>query len=194
MTDAVTVPAEFRLIAAICTATDVVIGSRTVLGIDDARDLHQGLGVGTDYTTWIKGRIQKYGFQAAVDYEVSQSRNLGTGGRGPAFPFPGLGDWEIPFCSPNFGSKDISPVSKRAKGVGIADAMGRRVVKRHPVDDSNALDDDDKTSLSNAEGVPGCMSVTGCRARARRRTGTPAMWVGGRRVRAYFGNTHFREW
>jgi phage anti-repressor protein len=34
------------------------------------RKLHQGLGVGRDYVTWIKSRIAKYGFREGVDYEV----------------------------------------------------------------------------------------------------------------------------
>ena len=33
-----------------------------------ARELHEGLGVRRDYTTWIKGRIDKYGFEENIDY------------------------------------------------------------------------------------------------------------------------------
>ncbi|MBB4287842.1 antA/AntB antirepressor family protein [Roseospira goensis] len=47
-----------------------MIGGRTVLGVADARDLHAGLGVGRDYTNWIKGRIAKYGFREGVDFEI----------------------------------------------------------------------------------------------------------------------------
>jgi hypothetical protein len=47
-------PAEFVEISTICKATEVVIGGRTVIGIADARDLHAGLKVGRDYTTWIR--------------------------------------------------------------------------------------------------------------------------------------------
>lgn len=50
----------------------VLIGGHTVLGIEDARDLHAGLKVGRDYTTWIKARIQKYGFREGVDFDVLQ--------------------------------------------------------------------------------------------------------------------------
>ena len=43
-----------------------------------ARELHEGLGVGRDFTTWIKNRINKYGFEENEDYtiinEVSQNR------------------------------------------------------------------------------------------------------------------------
>ena len=35
-----------------------------------ARDLYETLGVGRDYTTWIKGRIDKYGFEKNVDYMI----------------------------------------------------------------------------------------------------------------------------
>jgi phage anti-repressor protein len=30
--------------------------------------LHEFLGVGRDFTTWIKGRISQYGFTAGVDF------------------------------------------------------------------------------------------------------------------------------
>lgn len=35
-----------------------------------ARELHEGLRVRRDYTTWIKGRIDKYGFEENIDYIV----------------------------------------------------------------------------------------------------------------------------
>ncbi|MFH1558511.1 MAG: antA/AntB antirepressor family protein [Pseudomonadota bacterium] len=63
------IPAEFAEIASICTATEIEIGGRTMFGIADARDLYAGLKVGRDYTTWIKGRIDQYGFREGVDYE-----------------------------------------------------------------------------------------------------------------------------
>lgn len=34
----------------------------------DARELHQSLGVGRDFTTWVEGRIKQYGFTENVDY------------------------------------------------------------------------------------------------------------------------------
>lgn len=68
-TDISTIPVEFNEVADICAATDVVIGGRTVIGIADARDLHNGLQVGRRYTTWIQNRISKYGFRDGVDYE-----------------------------------------------------------------------------------------------------------------------------
>ena len=69
-----TLPAEFQEVATICAATEVVIGGRTVIGIDDARKLHQGLNVGRAYTNWIKDRIEKYGFREGVDFEVASTK------------------------------------------------------------------------------------------------------------------------
>lgn len=64
--------------AAICEAGEVVIGGKTVLGLADARTLHAGLKVGKDYTTWIKERIAKFGFNDGKDYEIFGSPNLGN--------------------------------------------------------------------------------------------------------------------
>ena len=36
----------------------------------DTKKLHKSLGVGRDYSTWIKGRINKYNFKESVDYIV----------------------------------------------------------------------------------------------------------------------------
>ena len=48
-----------------------------------ARELHEFLQVGRDFTTWIKGRIEKYDFVENVDFTVVRSfhRNGGKGGR-----------------------------------------------------------------------------------------------------------------
>ena len=35
-----------------------------------ARELHEFLGVGRDFTTWIKGRIEKYDFKENVDFTI----------------------------------------------------------------------------------------------------------------------------
>jgi len=45
----------------------------------NARDLHKALEVGRDFSTWVKGRIKKYGFLEGVDYQSSQSPNLAIG-------------------------------------------------------------------------------------------------------------------
>lgn len=34
----------------------------------NARDLHAFLGVGRDFSNWIKDRIEKYGFTEGVDF------------------------------------------------------------------------------------------------------------------------------
>lgn len=35
-----------------------------------ARELHEGLKVGRDFTTWVKGRISKYGFEENSDFTI----------------------------------------------------------------------------------------------------------------------------
>jgi anti-repressor protein len=43
-----------------------------------ARDLHRGLQVGKDFSTWIKGRIDRYGFVEGIDFVTElDSPNLG---------------------------------------------------------------------------------------------------------------------
>jgi anti-repressor protein len=39
----------------------------------DARQLHDFLGVGRDFSNWIKGRIQEYGFVEKQDYLLAKS-------------------------------------------------------------------------------------------------------------------------
>jgi phage anti-repressor protein len=45
----------------------------------NARDLHAGLGVGRDFSNWIKARIKKYGFVQGVDFakfaKIGESKN-----------------------------------------------------------------------------------------------------------------------
>lgn len=45
----------------------------------NARDLHAGLGVGRDFATWIRERIEKYGFIEGVDFSPDMGES--TGGR-----------------------------------------------------------------------------------------------------------------
>jgi anti-repressor protein len=49
--------------------------------IINARDLHHGLGVGRDFSTWIKGRIERGQFVEDRDYvvEILDPPNGGTG-------------------------------------------------------------------------------------------------------------------
>lgn len=44
----------------------------------NARELHTFLGVGKDFTTWIKGRIGEYGFAEEHDYVIFGSPSLGN--------------------------------------------------------------------------------------------------------------------
>lgn len=48
-----------------------------------ARELHEGLEVGRDFTTWVKGRINKYGFEENVDFTkvslIPQNGGIKTG-------------------------------------------------------------------------------------------------------------------
>ncbi len=50
----------------------------------NARDVHTWLGVGRDFSNWIKGRIEEFGFVESVDFEVFDSPDLasknGSGG------------------------------------------------------------------------------------------------------------------
>lgn len=49
----------------------------------NARDLHRGLGVGRDFTTWIKERIAEYGFTEIEDFIVAAAPPIrGAGNRG----------------------------------------------------------------------------------------------------------------
>ena len=73
-----TLPKEFSEISQLCIATDVVIGGQNVLGIDDARNLHECLGVGRDFSTWIQKRITRYSFVEGVDYQYFDSPKRGN--------------------------------------------------------------------------------------------------------------------
>ncbi|MEH2748208.1 antA/AntB antirepressor family protein, partial [Klebsiella pneumoniae] len=45
-----------------------------------AKKLHAFLGVGRDFTTWIKGRISQYGFTAGVDFTVVENLSAPVSG------------------------------------------------------------------------------------------------------------------
>ncbi|EEZ5175478.1 antA/AntB antirepressor family protein [Escherichia coli] len=55
--------------AAIIPVSPGIIGGLET-GIVSARALHKALGVGRVFRSWIKGRIEEYGFTEGVDYEV----------------------------------------------------------------------------------------------------------------------------
>ena len=48
------------------------IGGVTV-SLVSAKKLHEFLGVGRDFTNWIKGRISQYSFTTGVDYIIVES-------------------------------------------------------------------------------------------------------------------------
>lgn len=77
------IPAEFQEIATICAATDVVIGGQVVLGIADARKLHEGLKANTAFGDWMPRRIKSLGLVEGIDFEevsLKNEKNL-SGGR-----------------------------------------------------------------------------------------------------------------
>ena len=41
----------------------------------NARDLHRELGVGKDFSNWIKGRIKKYEFVEGIDFESNWAKD-----------------------------------------------------------------------------------------------------------------------
>lgn len=59
--------------------------ANSVVQLCDARTLHAFMQVRRDFTTWIKGRIRKFGFTVGEDYAtISRSPELGSGNRGAA--------------------------------------------------------------------------------------------------------------
>nr|WP_279162214.1 phage antirepressor KilAC domain-containing protein [Plesiomonas shigelloides] len=52
--------------------SDGCIGDQPV-SLVSAKRLHAFLGVGRDFTTWIKGRVSQYGFVAGVDFTVVEN-------------------------------------------------------------------------------------------------------------------------
>ena len=56
--------------------TNIGAESRSVV---DARELHAALEVGGDFATWVRGRIEEYGFVEGEDYSLA----LGDGSDGP---------------------------------------------------------------------------------------------------------------
>lgn len=61
-------------------ASLVPVVSGQIGGLDthlvSARALHNALGIGNDFSTWIKGRIAEYGFVLNVDYGVFDSSDF----------------------------------------------------------------------------------------------------------------------
>lgn len=51
--------------------TNAIINNENVNAVN-ARELHEFLGVGKDFTSWIKNRIEKYDFTKGVDYLLTK--------------------------------------------------------------------------------------------------------------------------
>ena len=56
------------------------IGGETVNAVD-ARELWQALEVGKDFSTWLKDRCEKFGFEAGRDFSPISGKTSATGGR-----------------------------------------------------------------------------------------------------------------
>lgn len=52
----------------------------------NARDLHKALGVGRDFSTWVKDRIQAYGFELGPDYVTGTGLSSPDSGSSKARP------------------------------------------------------------------------------------------------------------
>jgi anti-repressor protein len=73
----------------------------------NARELHAFLGVGKDFSNWIKDRIEQYGFVEGVDYVIfSRPPILASGNRGAAVEY---------FLSMDM-AKELSMVERTEKG------------------------------------------------------------------------------
>ena len=49
--------------------------NQEVVKMVNARDLHAGLGVGSDYYRWLEARIEKYGFAQDTDFITAKNNN-----------------------------------------------------------------------------------------------------------------------
>lgn len=58
-----------------------VIGAESVNSVN-ARDLHRELGVGRDFSKWIKGRIEQYCFVQGEDFEILGPNEISTAQNG----------------------------------------------------------------------------------------------------------------
>ncbi|GHV79791.1 hypothetical protein AGMMS49944_15820 [Spirochaetia bacterium] len=70
----------------------------------NAHDLHEKLEVGRDFSNWIKGRIEEYGFEEGKDYQKYE--HLNSPNLASRFDLPNRGDQkQVQFCSPNRGDQ-----------------------------------------------------------------------------------------
>ncbi|MYM41806.1 hypothetical protein GTP27_21090 [Pseudoduganella sp. CY13W] len=86
-----------------------VVGGETIETVN-ARQLHAFLQVGKDFSTWIKARIDKYGFVYGVDFRTTEySPNLGNNTQGRGRPTI---DYHISLDM----AKELAMVGRSAKG------------------------------------------------------------------------------
>lgn len=78
------VPTEFQQVASICTATEIEIGGKAVLGVADHRDLHAGLGVRDKHSDWIKRRIRDLGLKQGIDFQSFSEKSENPQGGAPS--------------------------------------------------------------------------------------------------------------
>jgi phage anti-repressor protein len=103
----------------------------------NARDLHKALGVGRDFSNWIKGRIEEYGFVEGKDF----SPDFGKSDLNSIVPGSGdysesqngivakSGDYSGKVGNPNFISKDYLISVSMAKELAIVEnnEAGRKI-------------------------------------------------------------------
>ena len=71
-----------------CTEDDIsiVMKYQKLLPMPDedfemnARTLHKNLGIGKKVTTWIQGRIEKYGFKENIDFKMTYENDAPNSG------------------------------------------------------------------------------------------------------------------
>lgn len=104
-----------------------------------ARDLHERLEVGRDFTTWVKDRIEEYGFVEGQDYM---------------------------FCSPNLGSKKIGSGGHNRTEYHITIDMAKelamlenndkgRAVRRYFIQAERALREELRDAARHVHTLPG---------------------------------------
>ncbi|MDR1149364.1 MAG: antA/AntB antirepressor family protein [Spirochaetaceae bacterium] len=89
----------------------------------NARELHNAMDVGRDFTSWIKGRIEEYGFIKGEDYEVFTKTGENPAGGRPATEYAVSPDMakELAMLENNEQGRRIRryfiAVEKRSRGI-----------------------------------------------------------------------------
>lgn len=130
--------------SAIIELTDRRVGDDTIQTVN-ARDLHAFLEVGKDFSTWIKGRIEQYGFVENHDFVTFESapQNGGAGNRGVRIEYALSLDMskELSMVERNDKGKEARryfiECERRAKAaeLGAAPRRTARVAQANPVRD-----------------------------------------------------------